>query len=269
MDQPPPILETPPPPETLKEPTMSLGARLLNIFAIPGDVFEEVRTTRPSVGNWLVPALIACAVGIVSVVIVLSQPAIQQQIREKQEQAMEKKFEELIQAGKLTREQADQQIAAMEKLFGANLQKVFGSMGVVFYSFARIFFWALVLWLIGRWLLQAPIGYMKATEVAGLAGMISVLGAIVALLLRVNFSNPAASPSLALTVGEFDEKNVTHMLLAMVNLFDVWQVGVMASGLARLAGAPFVRALLPLIVFWLLMSFALGTLSVFATRLGG
>lgn len=248
---------------------MSLPARLMNVFAVPGDVFEEVKSTRRSVGNWLVPALIGCVVGIVSVVIVLSQPAIQQQLREKQEQAMEKKFEELIQAGKLTREQADQQMAAVGKFFGGAFQKVMGAVGVVFYSFARVFFWALVLWLVARWLLQARIGYMKAAEVSGLAGMIGVLGAIVALLLRVNFSNPAASPSLALTVGEFDEKNVTHMLLAMVNLFDVWQVGVMASGLARLAGVPFLRAVMPLIVFWLVLSLGLGTLSALATRLAG
>lgn len=248
---------------------MSLPARLMNVFAVPGDVFEEVKSTPHVISNWLAPALIACVVGVVSVIIVLSQPAIQQQLREKQEQAMEKKFEELIQAGKITREQADQQMAAVGKLFGGAFQKVMGSAGVVIYSFARVFFWALVLWLLARWLLSTRIGYMKAAEVSGLAGMIGVLGAIVALLLRVNFSNPAASPSLALTVGEFDEKNVTHMLLAMVNLFDVWQVGVMASGLARLAGVPFVRAALPLIVFWLVLSLGLGAFGAIATRLAG
>lgn len=267
--EPPPILETPPPPAAPGEPTMSLPARLMNVFAVPGDVFEEVKSTPHVISNWLAPALIACVVGVVSVIIVLSQPAIQQQLREKQEQAMEKKFEELIQAGKITREQADQQMAAVGKLFGGAFQKVMGSAGVVIYSFARVFFWALVLWLLARWLLQTRIGYMKAAEVSGLAGMIGVLGAIVALLLRVNFSNPAASPSLALTVGEFDEKNVTHMLLAMVNLFDVWQVGVMASGLARLAGVPFVRAALPLIVFWLVLSLGLGAFGAIATRLAG
>jgi hypothetical protein len=98
--------------------------------------------------------------------------------------------------------------------------------------------------------------------------MIGVLGAIVALLLRVNFSNPMASPSLALTVGEFDPKNMLHVLLAMVDLFDLWQVGVMGAGLARLAGAPFARATLPVLVCWMVISAAFGALSSLAARFG-
>ncbi len=86
---------------------MSLAARLENIYAVPGDVFAEIRAAGPSVANWLVPVLIACAVGVASVFVVFSQPAIQQQIREKQSAAMEKRFGEMVKAGKMTQEQAD------------------------------------------------------------------------------------------------------------------------------------------------------------------
>jgi hypothetical protein len=167
----------------------------------------------------------------------------------------------------MTQEQANQQMDFMER-YGPMLAKISGSVGVIIYGFVRVFFWGLVLWLTGRWLLKAPFGYLKGVEVAGLAGMIGVLGAIVALLLRVNFSNPMASPSLALTVGEFDPKNMLHVLLAMVDLFDLWQVGVMGAGLARLAGAPFARATLPVLVCWMVISAAFGALSSLAARFG-
>lgn len=263
MPAPPASAEPPPPPP------MSLAARLLNVFAVPGDVFEEVKAARHSAANWLAPMLIASVVGVISVVILFSQPAIQQQLREKQAQAMEQNLEKQVQAGKLTREKADQQLAMMEKVFGPTMQKVLGSVGAVFYSVVRVFFWALVLWLLGRGWLHARFGYLKTLEVAGLAGMIGVLGAIVTLLLQVNFSNSAASPSLALAVGDFDQKNVSHVLLAMVNLFEVWQVGVLASGLARLAGVPFLRAAFPLLVVWMVVTVVLGGLSALAVRLGG
>ena len=246
---------------------MSLAARLVNVFAVPGDVFNEVKAAAHSAANWLVPILIACAVGVASVAIVFSQPAIQQQIREKQTAAMEKKFDQLVEAGKMTRDQANRQVEAMEKFLGPTMLIVSGSFGVVSWSFARVFFWALVLWLSGRWLLKSHFGYLKAAEVVGLATMIGVLGLIVKTLLQVNFSNPAASPSLALTVGEFDEKNVMHMLLAMLNLFDLWEVGVLGAGLARLAGATWARATLPVLVVWMILSAALGTLSALAMRL--
>lgn len=247
---------------------MSLPARLMNVFAVPGEVFEEVRASSHSVANWLVPVAIACVVGVASVIIVFSQPAIQQQIREKQVAALEKKFDKEVQAGRMTKEQEEKALETMERFMGPTIMKISGSVSFMFYSFVRVFFWGLVLWLVGRWILKVQFDYLKGVEVAGLAMMIGVLGTLVSLLLRVNFSNPAASPSLALTVGEFDEKNMLHVLLAMVNLFDLWQVGVMGVGLARLAGAAFVRATLPVLVVWTAVSLALGTLSSVAVRMG-
>ena len=79
MDESPPVLE--PQPVASKSPTMSLAARLLNVFAIPGDVFEEVKATRASVGNWLAPVILSAVVGAISAIVIFSQPAIQQQLR--------------------------------------------------------------------------------------------------------------------------------------------------------------------------------------------
>jgi hypothetical protein len=266
MEEPPPISGTPAPAEPT-QPPMSLAARLVNVFAVPGDVFEEVKAASHKVTNWLVPVLIGCLVGVISIVIVFGQPAIQQQIREKQSAAMEKKFGELVKAGKLSQEQADRQLEAIEKFMGPTMMMVSGSVTIVVWSFARIFFWALVLWLVGRWLLKSPIGYMKSAEAVGLATMIGVLGVVVKTLLQVNFSNPAASPSLALAVGEFDEKNILHMMLAMLNLFDFWELGVMGAGLSRLTGTPWSRAIFPLLLVWLVVSAALGTVSALAVKL--
>ncbi len=266
MEQPPPVPETPVSTEPSLAP-MSLTARLVNVFAVPGDVFEGVKATSHRVGNWLLPVLIACLVGVTAIVIVFSQPAIQQQIREKQSAAMSKKFDEMVQANKMTRDQADRQMEAIEKFMGPTMMMISGSVTIVFWSFARIFFWALVLWLVGRWLLKSPFGYMKSAEVVGLATMIGVLGVVVKTLLQVNFSNPSASPSLALAVGEFDEKNIVHMMLAMLNLFDFWELGVMGVGLARLAGTAWSRAMLPLLLVWIVISAILGTVSALAVKL--
>lgn len=152
---------------------MSLGARLLNVFAVPGEVFEEVKISKPSAHNWLVPVLIASVVGAISAIIMFSQPTIQQQVREKQERTLEKQ----VQAGKMTRAQADQALTMMEKFSGPAMMKTFGAVGSVIYSFVRVFSWALVLWLLGRWFLKVRFDYMKAVEVAGLASMIATLGA--------------------------------------------------------------------------------------------
>lgn len=252
MQEPPPVSGTPVPAEPA-QPPMSLPARLVNVFAVPGDVFTEVKAAPSSVANWLAPTLIACVVGILSAIIMFSQPAIIQQMREQQEKAME----EQVKAGKLTQAQADQAMSVVEKFTGPAMMKVFGSVGAVGVSFVRLFWWALVLWLLGRWVLKANFGYMKSVEIAGLASMISILGAIVALLLIVNFGKMFSTPSLALAVSEFDVQSKSHLLLGAANVFTFWQVAVMSVGLARLAGVPWVRAAWVVFTFWLIWTLIL------------
>lgn len=240
MNEQPPVLppESPPP----ATPRMSLAARMMNVFAVPSDVFEEVKTVAHAAANWVVPSLLGALVGAISVIIVLSQPAVIQKLREQQDQAIEKRLEKLVQSGKMTRQDVEKQKELAEKFSSPTIMKTFGAVAAVGWSFARVFLWALVLWLLGRWLLRTRLGYMKLAEVVGLAAMIGVLGTIVKLLLQVNFSNPASSPSLAIFVRELDPSNPLHMLLGALNLFDFWELAIMALGLAKLAQASFLRA---------------------------
>src|SRR5260221_6341536 len=115
MDEPPPHLEpqlaSAPPPPAPAPPATSLPARLLNVFAVPGDVFEEIKSSRPSVANWLVPMILMAIVGVISAIVMFSQPAIQQEVREQQSKAIEQR----VKGGQMTRAQADQMEAMAEK----------------------------------------------------------------------------------------------------------------------------------------------------------
>ena len=234
-----------PPPLGTPAPTTSLAGRLLDIFAAPGEVFEEVKASPPSVANWLVPVFISAIIGVLSAIIIFSQPAIIQQMREQQT----KLWEDRVSAGKMTRAQADQVEAASEKFSSPTLLMISGSFGAVFSSFVRVFWWAVVLWLLGLVFLKTKFDYLKTAEVAGLATMITVLGSIVSLLLTVILGK-MSTPSLALFVDQFDPKNAVHVALAAVNLFALWQIGVMAAGLARLSGARFSKALTLTSGYW-------------------
>ena len=267
MDQPPLSAQAPPPAN--RAPATSLAARLMNVFAVPSEVFEEVKASAHSAGNWLVPALVSSVVGVISVLIVLSQPAIQQQLREQQDQAIEKRLDKMVKAGQITRQQADQQKDVAAKFMGPTVMKISGAIAATFWSFARVFLWALVLWLLGMWLLKVRFGYLKALEIAGLAGMIGVLGTLVKLLLQVNLSNLASSPSLAIAVKNFDAQNPWHLVLAGLNVFDLWELVVMALGLARLAGVPLARAAFPVFGVWMIWSSAMIAFAAAMQRLFG
>ena len=227
---------------------MSLAGRLMNVFATPGEVFDEVRAVTLSTANWLLPLGMWALVGAIAACLIFSQPGIQQQVREQQAKAMDKQ----VKAGKMTQAQADKTLEMVEKFTGPTMLKIFGSAGAVVGSFIHIFWWALVLWLVGRWILKAQFGYLKSLEVAGLASMIGVLGGILTMLLSVVLSRMYATPSLALALSDFDPTRKTHLAMGAANVFYFWMLGVMSIGLAKLSGVPVIRAAIPVTVVWVL-----------------
>ena len=91
-------MEEPTPPianEASSPRSSSLLARLMNVVVTPGEVFDEVRASKPSYLNWLVPLILAAVVGVVYVFVVFSQPAVLQGVRENQQ----KQFQKQVAAG--------------------------------------------------------------------------------------------------------------------------------------------------------------------------
>ncbi|HWY74862.1 MAG TPA: YIP1 family protein [Verrucomicrobiae bacterium] len=215
----------------------SLGSRLMNVFASPGEVFDELRRRPGTPTNWLVPVALAIVVGVVFCFVIFSQPNIQQQIRDAQEKALSQK----VQEHKMSQDDMDKAMAGFEKIV-VPIMKIGGSVGAIFITFVRLFWWGLVVWLLGRWALRVPFPYMKGVEAVGLTMMISVLGGLVSLLMIVSMGRINAGPTLAVTIDHFDVANKSHVALAAANLFNFWFVGVIALGLAKLTNTSYGKA---------------------------
>jgi len=233
-----PLPEAPPP-------TMSLGGRLLNVFATPGDAFQEVKSAGASTANWLVPALILIVVSWVAAWLIFSQDSIKHQLSEATDQAIQKQAEQRH----MSVQDADRLREAAAK-WGPMGRVVVASGLPLLVGFGSPFVWGLFLWLVGTKAFKADFAYMKAVEVVGLGNMISVLDAIVKTLLIVGLGNLYAAPSVALLVQEFDPQNTVHSLLALANVMTFWLLAVRALGLARLSGASFTKAALWVLGIW-------------------
>jgi hypothetical protein len=234
-------------PTTAEAPTTSLAARLVNIYATPGDVFDEIRQ-QPEVcsWNWLVPIVLSCLVGVVFTLSALSQPNVEQRLREQQDQKLQK----LIDSGKLSAGEAEAAKARLEQLNVTTLAKVFGSLAAVGTACGSVLGMALILKATAAWVLQSRVSYMKLVEVTGLTGMIGVLGTLVQLLLVILTGHLMATPGPILFVAEPDPQNTVHLFLASLNLASFWYLGVLALGLARVTGGSFLRAAWPLLGVW-------------------
>ncbi|HZR21314.1 MAG TPA: YIP1 family protein [Verrucomicrobiae bacterium] len=259
METLPPVLENAP-----QEPprTMSLASRLFNIFATPGEVFEQIKNTPVSTANWLTPALTLIVVTWLGVSLIFSQDSIQQQLKEITDQAVEKQ----VQKGKLTEQQAEQARAVAAK-FGSLGSKIGAYSTPVLVGLVLPFWWGLLVWLIGTQALHADFSYMKGVEMVGLGGMVGVLDAIVRSLLILIMGNLFASPSLALFLKQFDPQNPTHSLLAVVNIMTFWSLAVRSIGLARLSSTRFGKAAAWVFGIWIIQTSVLVGLSLAAQKI--
>lgn len=249
----PPPIASQPPGGSLEPSKMSLAARLLNIFAVPGEVFLDIRSAPHAIGNWLAPILFASVVGALSAIIMFSQPAIQQQLREQQTKAVEAQ----VKAGTWTQAQADQALGMVDRFMKPTMIITVAAGGAVVVSCLRLFWWALILWCMGRWFLQIRFPYSKALETTGLVMMISVLGMVVSLLFVINLGKIFAGPNLGLAVENFDVHSKSPLALGAANVFSFWFVGLMALGLAKLADVRFARAGFLVFGYWVLQEMLL------------
>ena len=228
---------------------MSLSGRLMNIFAAPAEVFDELKSAPLRTANWLAPAILLMVLSWVSGWLIFSQPSIQQQMKDISNKAIDRQVEK----GKLTSSQADQARAAAEKI-GSIGYKVGAVVAPVFMAFITPFWGGLILWLVGSFALKAPFPYLKAVEIAGLANMILILDVVVRTFLVLITGNLFSTLSLSLLVKDFDPQNTVHSLLTVVNVMTFWLLAIRSLGLARLTGAPVAKAAMWVFGIWIVLT---------------
>ena len=216
---------------------MSLASRLVNVLAAPGEVYEQVKGATASVANWMAPAVLLILVSWIGAWFIFSQPAIQHQLTDIQDKAIQKAIEKQH----LSQQQAETAREAAAKYAGLGT-KIMAGVAPVAAGILIPVWWGLLVWLIGTKAFKAQFPFMKAIEVAGLANMITALEAIVKTLLILVTSSAFATPSLALLIKDFDPQNPAHGALSAVNVMTFWFLAVVAIGLARLSGVAAGRA---------------------------
>jgi hypothetical protein len=223
---------------------MSFVDKVVNIFASPGELYENVRLTPKTITNWLVPWLIFTVIAVALTQLVMSDPAIVDQMRS----MMRQRIAQAVAEGKITQEMADQQIEAFGP--GSTLFTITTIGGTVLWTFAAMFVLGLVYWVIGKSVMKAPAPYGKVVEVVGLTYFISTLDQIVTTIIIFVRGSLFSSLSLGHFVSEFDINNKMHILLSKLNVFSIWIVIVTAIGLAKLFQRDFPKVLVIVLVLW-------------------
>ncbi|HEX9613869.1 MAG TPA: hypothetical protein VGA55_00090, partial [Bacteroidota bacterium] len=149
-----------------------------------------------------------------------------------------KGFEQAIESGRMTQQQADQIRNQMDET-GLGMWMAFGSIPVLIFTALFFFVGALFLWLASKFVLKSTLKYGKYLEVYGLATWIGILGSLVYMGMVFGMNSLWSTPSLGLVfMDSYDPFNTLHKFASAVNVFSVWQAIVTGIGLSKLADKP-------------------------------
>lgn len=242
--------------ENQETPTVSLGSRIMNVFASPSEAFEGISSAPAQTSLWVIPFVVTLLLGLATTVVLFSNESLRTQMMEQQMKAMEKRVEE----GKMTQEQFDQAQSGMERMGG--MMMAIGMVAVVVIIAVYFFGISAVLWLSGKLALKSVAGYPHYLVVLGLASWVGILGGVVTILMMMGLDSFYATPSAALAVfGNFDVTDMTHRLLAKLNVFTLWETAVVGIGMAKLAGKTAglgIGVVFGLLAVWFAISVPLG-----------
>ena len=235
---------------------MSFTEKLVNLFASPGELFENVRLTPKTPNNWIIPVAIMIVVAIAMQQIIMSNPSLADQTKAMVEKATKERLDKAVQSGQMTPEQAEQQREQIENFTNPSspLNIAMRIVSVVVFIPVVLFLIALVYWLLGKTAMHASAPYMKVVEVVGLTLLIGAVESIVTTVMAVGLDSLHAGPSLAVFVQNFDFGNKLHAALAKINIFTIWSIVVTGIGLSKLLQRDLPKVLVLLFALWILWS---------------
>ncbi|MGA9118517.1 MAG: YIP1 family protein [Bacteroidota bacterium] len=236
---------------------MSFTEKLTNVFASPGELFDNVRDTASTPSNWVIPLIIFIVVSFGMSQMMLRNPSLADQLRTQIRESTEQRFQESIQSGKMTPEQADQAREQMEKFTDPASPWMMITTGgaLLIVTPIALFLVCLVYWLLGRTVMKVSAPYMKVVEIVGLTFFIGSLESIVTTIMAIAFDHLHAGPNLALFVlNGFSVQNKLDVALSKVNFFTIWDLVVVSIGLSRLFRKDLNKILVLVFALWILWS---------------
>ena len=220
---------------------LSLTDRLARVVYAPRTSFEAVRDD-PTSQDWLLPVMLMCLVWIGSNYATLSVtadpglPAMQDRLNGLPEEQ---------------RQEALQNLETWREHGWMTLPLVNG--------FSTVVCVGLVMLAVGRWIFRVDVSLRQMLTLKGYAAVIVAIEKVVSTPLMLFAQKPFIHLGPGAFVGEEAGKTFFGKLLIGINLFDLWQVFVIGTGLSVMAQVPAKRALgmvLFLLVFWLAMGAA-------------
>ncbi|MGD8780161.1 MAG: YIP1 family protein [Ignavibacteria bacterium] len=209
--------------------------KLVGVFTEPGKTFSQMAKFPAKATDWFFPLLIVVIVAFLANVLMMSNPRIKYSIIEKQMKGIEKRMNDMVENGQLSRAQADEQIERTRDFMEnqQSTQMVFTAIGIVGGTFIIFFIIALFYWLLAKFVLKGDGGYSQVLSAYGLSSYITAIQIVAMVILAFAAGRFFQGTSLA-AILESDTSTLTGFLLSKADVFSIWFYAVVSVGLAKM-----------------------------------
>jgi hypothetical protein len=238
-----------------EEQELSHTDKLVGVFTEPVAMFGKAARFPAKTSDWLIPIFVVIVVAILSQFVMMSNAEIKQQQQDKMIERMEKQFDEAVEKGEITREQADQRMEAMQESMSSGAGGIFQTIGIVvgipvgmFIIFFIVtgFFFA-----VSKFGLKGEGVYKDVMVAYGLPMYISVIEIIISVIAALAMSKLMTGFSAADLMG-MDKATTTGFLLSKANPLSIWYYVVFGIGLAKMNKSNDVKKyVIAVIAIWL------------------
>lgn len=217
------------------EEELSHTDKLTGMFTEPNSTFAQMAKFPPRTIDWLLPTILMIVFAILSNLLIMSNPIIKSDLMDKQVTQMEKNFQDAVEKGQMSQEQADEQIETMRDRMnqsgGAFMAIQFIS--TIFIIFITFFIVALVYYLIAKFALKGDGNYASAMVPVGMTYYIGIIQVIIMTILSLAFDRFFSGTSIAAFMDS-DKTTFAGFLLGKLDVFTIWALAVTSIGLARM-----------------------------------
>jgi len=220
-----------------EETELGFTDKIVGIFSEPSKTYSKVAAFPLKYSDWIVPYLLFFILLAVSNLVIMSNPDIKYQVKQKQKEVFEKRLADEVNAKKITpdaanqqREQMEKQMAMMDSPFVAAITFV----STLIFGFIVIFIVVGYFYLFARFVFKDEISYTAALIANGLTSYIGIISIIVATGLSLVFGRAVKDISVA-SLMNIEGGTVVYYLLSKIDVITIWSYFVFSLGLIKLS----------------------------------
>lgn len=225
--------------QTSTEQELTHTDKMIGILTAPTETFEKIAKFPLKTMDWFLPVLILCVIIALTQILVMTNPEIAYQAKQKQMEAIQKNFDEAVAKGQMTQQQADQQMSQIEDRMSSmgGMTYIFQTIGIFLFVFIFFFILCGIYFLFSKFILKGDGVYASALVADGMVSYIVIIQVIVAAILAFAFGKLFRDVSVG-SLMDMDKSTIAGWFLAKIDPFSIWIYSVLSIGLAKLFKSP-------------------------------